>query len=101
MAKVFMYVEYQISKEFTELDIPDINASMKENEGLMSKTWLSGLNTKTLGGFYQFDTQENAQNYVDNYLVPGVPTYGNLIVRMFDGESVAEASKDMNSPFFT
>lgn len=101
MAKVFLYVEYQISKDFETLNIEEINHAMKQNEGLISKTWLSGVNTKTLGGFYQFDSCENAQKYIDTFLIPGIPTYGNLIVRLYNGEIVATASKDMNSPYFT
>ncbi len=100
MSKVFMYVEYQISKDFNTLDIGAINSAMKENLGLVSKTWLSGVNTKTLGGFYEFDSLENAQKYVDNFLVPGVKAYGNLTVRLFDGEIVDSASADMNSPYY-
>ena len=100
MSKVFMYVEYQISKDFNALDIESINSAMKNNPGLVSKTWLSGVNTRSLGGFYEFDSLENAQKYVDSFLVPGVKEYGNLIVRLFDGDIVGAASADMNSPYY-
>ena len=101
MAKIFLYVEYQISKDFTELDIDEINAQMKEFPGLISKTWLSGVNNKSLGGFYEWDTLENVQNYIDNYLVPGVKYFGNLTVKLFNGDIVSDASKGMNSPFYS
>ena len=101
MAKVFLYAEYQISYPFTELELKPIHAEMKSFPGLISKTWLSGVNNNSVGGFYQFDSNENAQNYVDNYLVPYVQTFNaNLTVKLFDGEVVADASKDMSSPYF-
>ena len=101
MAKTFLYVEFQISKDFNELDTPPINVEMKKFPGLISKTWLSGINTNSLGGFYEFDSKENAQNYIDNYLAPGMSSFGCLTVKLFDGEVTSEASKGMNSPFYS
>lgn len=100
MAKIFLYVEFQISKEFTTLDIEDINAQMKVYPGLVSKTWLSGVSTNSLGGFYEWDSLENVQNYIDNYLAPGMKHYGSLTVKLFDGDVVKQASIGMNSPFY-
>jgi hypothetical protein len=100
MSKIFLYVEFQISKDFTELDIEEINAQMKEFSGLISKTWLSGVNNKSLGGFYEWDSLENVQNYIDNYLVPGMKIYGSLTVKLFNGDIVSNASIGMNSPFY-
>jgi len=100
MAKIFLYVEFQISKDFTTLDIEDINAQMKEYPGLVSKTWLSGINTNSLGGFYEWDSLENVQNYIDNYLAPGMKHYGSLTVKLFDGDVVKDACIGMNSPFY-
>lgn len=100
MAKIFMYVEYQISKNFNELDIDTINSAMKKFSGLKSKTWLSGVNTNSLGGFYEFDSKENAQNYIDNFLAPSASTYGNLTIKLFDGDKTSVASKNMNSPYY-
>ena len=101
MSKTFLYCEYQISKDFGELDIAAINPAMKEFPGLVSKTWLSGVNTKSVGGFYEFDTKENAQNYVDNYLMPFVTAFdANITIKLFDGDIVADASIGMNSPYY-
>lgn len=101
MARVFLFVEYQISFPFGDLDLPPIHADMKSYPGMKSKTWLSGMNNNTLGGFYEFDSKENAQNYVDKGLVPYVQVFdANLTVKMFDAEIVADASKDMGSPYF-
>jgi len=101
MARVFLYAEYQISYPFGELDLPPIHTEMKLFPGLKSKTWLSGVNNNSVGGFYEFDTKENAQKYVDDCLVPYVQTFdANLTVKLFDAEIVADASKDMGSPYF-
>jgi hypothetical protein len=101
MAKVFIYAEYQVSIPFTEIDWAPINVEMKKFKGLKSKTWLSGLNNNTVGGFYEFDTQENAQAYIDGLLIPfAQQVNGNLTVKLFDGEVVREANIGMNSPFY-
>jgi hypothetical protein len=101
MAKVFVYAEYQVSIPFTEIDWVSINPQMQTFAGLKSKTWLSGINTNTVGGFYEFDSKENAQVYIDGLLVPFASQInGNLSVKLFDGDVVAEASKGMQSPFY-
>ncbi len=99
--KIFLYAEYQVSIPFTEIDWKPINEDMQQFDGLVSKTWLSGINTHSVGGFYEFTSQEQAQKYIDGLLIPfGQKVNGNLTVKLFDGDVVAEASKGMSSPFF-
>ncbi len=101
MAKVFIYAEYQVSIPFTAIDWAPINAQMQTFKGLKSKTWLSGINTHSVGGFYEFDSKENAQAYIDGLLVPfASQVKGNLTVKLFDGDVVAQASAGMRSPFY-
>jgi hypothetical protein len=101
MAKIFVYAEYQVSISFTEIDWAPINTQMQTFKGLKSKTWLSGINTHSVGGFYEFDSLENAQAYIDGLLVPfASQVQGNLSVKLFDGDVVAEASAGMQSPFY-
>jgi hypothetical protein len=101
VAKVFIYAEYQVSIPFAEIDWAPINTQMQTFKGLKSKTWLSGINTHSVGGFYEFDTKENAQAYIDGLLVPFAQIInGNLSVKLFDGDVVAEANKGMGSPFY-
>lgn len=101
MAKIFVYAEYQVSVPFTEIDWAPINTQMQTFKGLKSKTWLSGINTHSVGGFYEFDSLENAQAYIDGLLVPfASQVQGNLSVKLFDGDVVAEASAGMQSPFY-
>lgn len=102
MAKIFVYAEYQVSIPFTEIAWEPINQKMLSFKGLISKTWLSGINTNSLGGFYEFDSKENAQAYIDGLLVPFASQInGNLTIKLFDGDVVAKASAGMHSPFYT
>ncbi len=101
MSKVFVYAEYQVSIPFEQIDWKPINVEMKKFSGLKSKTWLSGINTNTLGGFYEFDSVENAQNYIDGLLIPFASKIdANLSVKIFDGNITEEANMGINSPFY-
>ena len=63
MSKVYLYAEIQVSIPFSKIDWQTINGTMKKEKGLKSKTWLSGINTNSIGGFYEFNSLENAQAY--------------------------------------
>jgi hypothetical protein len=102
LEKIFLYAEYQVSVPFDQIDWAPINPEMKKFEGLKSKTWLSGINNHTVGGFYEFSSVDGAQKYIDGLLIPFAQKInGNLSVKLFNGDIVAEASKDMNSPFYS
>ena len=99
--KIFLYAEYQVSVPFDQIDWESINPKMMKFEGLKSKTWLSGVNNQTVGGFYEFSSQDSAQKYIDELLIPfSHQIKGSLSVKLFNGDVVAAASKDMNSPFY-
>jgi hypothetical protein len=99
--KIFIYAEYQVSIPFDQIDWKLINPEMKKFAGLRSKTWLSGINNNTVGGFYEFSSLDNAQKYIDELLIPfSQQINGNLSVKLFNGDVVAAASKDMKSPFY-
>lgn len=101
MSKVFLYAEYQVAMPFAEIDWSPINEAMQNCPGLKSKTWLSGVNTHSVGGFYEFDSLENARQYVDSLLLPfGRQISASLSVRLFDGDVTRDASKGMSSPFY-
>ena len=101
-ARVFLYAEYQVSIPFDQIDWAPINVEMKKFPGLVSKTWLSGLNTHSVGGFYEFESHESAQIYIDGLLIPfATRVQGNLAVRLFDAEATKTASIGINSPFYT
>jgi hypothetical protein len=99
--KVFLYAEYQVAISFDQIDWQPINLQMQQFPGLKSKTWLSGINNQTVGGFYEFDSLENAQNYIDGLLLPfAKKVNGNLSVKLFDGEITREANIGMSSPYY-
>ncbi len=101
-SRVFLYAEFQVSAPFGEGVWKEANPMMHTVPGLRSKTWLSGINTHTVGGFYEFDSVANARGYAEGMLA-GFAKRANasLTVKLFDGDVVAEASRGMNSPFFT
>jgi hypothetical protein len=99
--RVFLYAEFQNSMPFTEQVWADANPMMHAVTGLLNKTWLSGLQTQSVGGFYEFDSIENAKAYAEGLLSQFAKTANaSLTVKLFDGQVVAEASKGMNSPYF-
>lgn len=97
---VFLYAEYQVSIPFEQIEWEPINVEMKKFPGLLSKTWLSGINTHSVGGFYEFESSESAQRYIDGLLTPfAAKIQGNLSVRLFDVDATKTASIGMDSPF--
>ncbi len=62
-SRVFLYAEFQVSVPFSEGVWREANPAMHTVPGLRSKTWLSGINTNSVGGFYEFDYVQNARAY--------------------------------------
>ncbi|WP_328764338.1 YdhR family protein [Streptomyces sp. NBC_00272] len=60
MGKTFLYTEIQAAVPFEQFDWRQVNEALKTAPGLIRKTWLSGIGTHTVGGFYEFDSAENA-----------------------------------------
>lgn len=101
-SRVFLYAEFQVSVPFSEGVWSEANLAMHTVPGLRSKTWLSGINTHSVGGFYEFDSVQNAQAYAVGMLADFAKAAGaSLTVKLFDGDVVAQASKGMASPYFT
>lgn len=101
MSKIFLYAEIQVSIPFSSIDWPSINEAMKKEKGLESKTWLSGIGTNSIGGFYEFDSVETARAYATGYLAAAAAQLGGtLSVKLFDGDIVESASRGMNSPYY-
>ena len=94
-------LRFKCRSPFEKVDWPSINELMKKEKGLKSKTWLAGVNTNTIGGFYEFDSLENAKAYALGYLAKAAEQLGgSLTVRLYDGDVVADASRGMTSPFY-
>lgn len=98
MTKAYVYTELQINIPFEDAPWKEINPSLKAQPGFINKTWLAGLGTNTLGGFYEFDSIENAQRFVTGYFPGETRKFGVAQTsRIFDAEATDEASRDMNS----
>ena len=97
----FVYTEVQVNVPFSEAPWREINPMLKQQPGILAKTWLSGLHTNTLGGIYAFDTIENAKAFALNYF-PSEAAELNaaFYTRVFDASLVEEASRQLHSPFF-
>ncbi len=99
--KVFLYGELQTSIPFEQVDWKRINAALKTVPGLIRKTWLSGINTHTTGGFYEFDSLEHARAFATGPYIQEANGLGaSLSVKLFDGDVVEAASRDMQSPHY-
>lgn len=99
--QAFVYTEAQISAPFAQAPWRDMNPVLKAQPGLLHKTWLSGVHTNSVGGFYAFDTLENATRFVTDYF-PTEAAGLNVAytTRLFDATVVKEASLPLNTPFF-
>ena len=97
----FVYTEVQINVPFDKAPWREINPALKAQPGILSKTWLSGSHTNTLGGIYAFDTIENARDFTLTYFpTEAANLNAAFYTRIFDASVVEEASRQMHSPFF-
>jgi len=97
--QTFVYTELQISTAFDDAPWSDINDKIRKQRGFLNKTWLSGYQTGSLGGFYTFETAEDAKAFVTGYF-PGEATGFGVaqLTRLFDATVVEAASRDLGSP---
>ncbi|MDF1662342.1 MAG: YdhR family protein, partial [Planctomycetota bacterium] len=78
-----------------------LNPGLRNQPGLINKTWLSGLKTQSLGGLYEFNSVESAQSFVNGYFPGEAKRFGVAqSTFLFNGEVVKEASEEMNSVHF-
>lgn len=97
----FVYTEVQVSVPFDQAPWRQMNPILKAQPGLLHKTWLSGADNLSAGGFYAFDTIENATRFVTDYFpTEAASLNAAFTTRIFDAAPVAEASRAMKSPFF-
>ena len=98
----YVYTEVQLHVvPFDSGPWRQLNPVLKRQSGLLSKTWLSGLNTGTPGGLYAFDTLENAQKFAVEYFpTEAASLNAAFYTRVFDANITEDASREMNSPFY-
>lgn len=98
----FVYTEMQVNVPFEKAQWKDRNPVLKQQKGLISKLWLSGLNTNTLGGVDAFDTVENALAFaVDDFPETAAKLNAAFYTRVFGGGVTEAASRGLNSPYYT
>ncbi|MCB1877065.1 MAG: hypothetical protein KDH88_13910 [Chromatiales bacterium] len=99
--KAFVYTELQLSIPFHLTPWRRINSELRRQQGLLNMTWLAGGGNDSFGGFYAFDSIENAQRFVTGYfLATGRKLGVAQTSRVFDATATAEASYDLGSPYF-
>lgn len=97
----FVYTELQISVPFADAPWRAISEAIQKQPGFLSKTWLAGVGNNSVGGFYSFDSLENAQAFVTGYFPTEAANLGVAhTTRLFDAHLVVEAGKDINSVHF-
>jgi hypothetical protein len=102
MGKTFLYTEVQAAVPFEHFDWQEVNAALKTAPGLIRKTWLSGIGTHTLGGFYEFDSAESALAFAQGQFAETARRAGvAATTRLFDGDIVKDASVDLDSPYYS
>ncbi len=98
----FVYTEVQVNVPFEKAPWQDRNPVLKQQKGLISKLWLSGLNTNTLGGIDAFDTVENARAFaVEDFPKTAVKLNAAFYTRVFDASVAEAASRGLHSPYYT
>lgn len=99
--RAFVYTELQISVPFTAVPWPAINDAIRPFPGFIDKTWLAGVGNGSAGGFYSFDSIENAERFVTGYFPAEARNFGVAqTTRVFDAAATEEASREMNSVHF-
>lgn len=97
----FVYTELQASVPFENAPWRDRNPVLREQKGLISKVWLSGHNTQTLGGVDAFDTLENAIDFaINEFPKTAAAMNAAFYTRVFDARVTEAASRGLNSPFY-
>ncbi|MCB4456727.1 YdhR family protein [Leisingera sp. McT4-56] len=96
--KAFVYTEVAISVPFDQAPWQEINEAIRQQPGFLNKTWLSGHGNNSLGGFYGFDSIENARKFVTGYFPSEPRAFGVAHnTRVFDAQATEAASRDMGA----
>jgi len=97
----FVYTEVQISVPFDQAPWRDRNPVLKQQKGLLSKLWLSGLHTHTIGGLDAFDTIENAKAFaIEDFPKTAAQINAAFYTRVFDATASEAGSLAMDSPYY-
>jgi len=97
----YVYTEVQVGlSRFDDAPWRELNPVLLEQPGLLSKTWLYGVNNGTVGGIYAFETVEQARVFcIDYFPTEAKRLQAAYTTRIFDAKATIEASRAMGSPF--
>lgn len=96
----FVYTEVQVGVPFEQAPWKDLNPILAAQPGLLHKTWLAGVGTHSLGGFYAFDNIPHAREFALGYFPTETARLGAAYTtRILDAAVVAEASAALRSPY--
>lgn len=99
--QAFVYTEVAISVPFENAPWEKINETIRQQPGFLNKTWLHGHATQTVGGFYAFDSIDNARKFVTGYFPAEPRSFGVAHnTRVFDAVVVKDASTDLGAVHF-
>lgn len=97
----FVYTEVQVAVPFENAPWRDRNPVLSKQKGLLSKIWLSGRNTNTLGGVDAFDTVENALDFaINEFSKTAADMNAAFHTRVFDARATEDASRGLKSPYY-
>jgi ligand-binding SRPBCC domain-containing protein len=100
-ANAFVYTELQISMPFTDVPWKKLNNAIANQPGFIDKTWFSGLGNNSVGGLYSFASVKDALHYCTDFFPALARDLGIAqTTRVFDNQTTAEASADMDAPYF-
>lgn len=98
----FVYTEVQVGVPFEQAPWRELNPVLDAQPGLLHKTWLAGVGTYSLGGFYAFDDIPHAREFALGYFPTETAKLGAAYTtRIFDAAAVAEASASLGSPYLS
>ncbi len=99
--KAFVYTELQLSAPFSQIPWQKVNELVKVEPGFLGKTWLSGDGNQSVGGFYEFDSLENARAFANDCFPKEARQLGvAFTTRVFSGADTEEASRQVNSAHY-
>ncbi len=74
--RAYVYTEVQVDVGFDRVPWKIRNPIIRQSPGFLSKTWLSGINTHTVGGLYAFDSLRNAKHFATELFPPAAAKQG-------------------------
>ncbi|MGH1340438.1 MAG: YdhR family protein [Nannocystales bacterium] len=99
--QAFLYTQLQISVPFAEVPWRELNEGIREAPGFLNKTWLAGVGTRSVGGFYAFDSLDHARGFALEAFPIEARRFGVAQTsRLFDAAATQEASEAMRSVHF-